>query len=96
MPILKMQKPDEKKPDDKLSVKIRTTQGTWATDFPKTTKVEEVIKAVIQHFGFAPNGQYELRLEREPNTPLKPERPLVSYGVKDGDVLIFTDLGIAV
>lgn len=91
-----MQKPDDRKPDNQLSVKIRTTQGTWSTDFPTTTKVEDVIKATMQHFGFAPNGQYELRLEREPNTPVKPERTLVSYGMKDGDVLIFTDLGIAV
>lgn len=82
--------------DSILSIVIKTTQGKWAIDFPKTAKVQDVINAVIQHFGFSTNGKYELRLEREPNTPMQPERPLVSYGVKDGDVLIFTDLGIAV
>jgi hypothetical protein len=82
--------------DKNLDLVIKTSQGTWETSFPKTTKVEEVIKAIIQHFGFAQNGKYELRLEREPKTALEPNRPLVSYGIKDDDVLIFTDLGIAV
>lgn len=82
--------------DKELTVVVKTTQGTWTTTFSKTTKVQEVINAVIEHFGFAKKGTYELRLEADPNNPLQNERPLVSYGVKDGDVLIFTDLGIAV
>ena len=84
------------KNDNELTVKILTTQGSWETTFPKTAKVSDVIQAVIQHFGFATGGKYELRLESDPNTILKPERPLVSFGIKDGDVLVFTDLGVAV
>jgi hypothetical protein len=87
---------EAKKNDSDLSITIKTTQGSWSTEFPKTIKVQEVVSQVVSHFGFATNGQYELRLERDPNTPLQPDRPLVSYGVRDGDVLIFTDLGIAV
>lgn len=59
-------------------------------------KVSEVIQQVIEHYGFSAQGSYELRLERDPDNPLQPDRPLVSYDVKDGDVLVFTDLGVAV
>jgi hypothetical protein len=79
-----------------LEVKLETTQGTWETTFDKNAKVQEVIQAVVQHFGFASNGNYELRMAKVPDTALQPERPLVSYHVQDGDILIFTDLGVAV
>jgi hypothetical protein len=83
--------------DQDLTINIETTRGKWEnTTFSKTTKIQEVIQGVIQHFGYATNGNYELRLESDPNNALKPERPLVSYGIKDGDTLIFTDLGVAV
>ena len=79
-----------------LTVRIETTQGTWDTTFPKTTKIEEMILSIVTHFGFAANGRYELRLESDPDNALKSERTLVSYGIKDNYILIFTDLGIAV
>ncbi len=82
--------------DRDLTLKVETTRGIWDTIFSKVTKVQEIVQAIIQHFGFASNGNYELRLARDPNTPLKPERPLVSYGIKDGEILVFTDLGVAV
>ncbi|MBI4744222.1 MAG: hypothetical protein HY776_05330 [Actinobacteria bacterium] len=81
---------------NELTIKIETTQGTWEATFKKTDKVQEVIQAVIGHFGYSPDGKYELRLESNPDEVLKPERPLVSYGIKDGDILVFTDLGVAV
>ncbi|MEZ5199297.1 MAG: hypothetical protein R2764_23815 [Bacteroidales bacterium] len=91
---------DLKESDDKseknLSLIIKTTQGSWESTFLKTMKVQEVINMIIQHFGYSPKGNYELRLETNPDEALKAEKPLVSYGIKDGDVLIFTDLGIAV
>lgn len=82
--------------DNEISITILTTQGSWDTSFVKTTKVAKVIQAVINHFGFASNGNYELRAEKNPDEALKPDRPLVSYGIQDGDKLIFTDLGVAV
>ena len=91
-----MEKEEKSNNDQTLDVVIKTTQGSWTTSFPKTAKVQEVIDATIRHFGFAQKGSYEIRLDRDPNTPLQPNRPLVSYGVHDGDVLIFTDLGVAV
>ena len=79
-----------------LTILIETTEGAWENTFEKTDKVQEVVQAVIQHFGFAPDGNYELRLANDPDTVLTPERPLVSYGIENGDVLVFTDLGVAV
>lgn len=77
-----------------LEINIVTTQGRWEKAvFPKMAKVEDVIKAVVEHFKFTKGGNYELRLESEPNKVLKPERTLESYCIKDGDVLRFTDLG---
>lgn len=38
------------------------------------------------------SGNYELKLEGA-TISLKPERTLVSEGIKDGDVLVFTDFG---
>jgi hypothetical protein len=88
---------NEKQNDNKhLTIKIETTQGVWGNTFEKTAKIQEVLQAVIRHFNFAESGNYELRLARDPDNALKPERPLVSYGIQDGDVLVFTDLGVAV
>lgn len=82
--------------DKELEIKIQTTKGIWDPSFSKTTKVQEVTQAVISHFGFTADGKYQLHLENDADSPLDPQRPLVSYGIKDGDVLIFTDLGVAV
>lgn len=86
----------ENNSDKELTITIQTPQGNLEETFPKTTKVQEVIDAVVKHFGFAQNGKYDLRLSTDPDNPLKPQRTLVSYGIKDGDILIFTDMGVAV
>jgi len=82
--------------DHELGLLIKTPNGDWSTTFLKTSKVKDVIDAIVVHFNYAKNGKYELRLESDPNTVLKPERPLVSYGITDGTVLVFIDYGAAV
>lgn len=84
------------KNDQTLEITISTTQGDWATSYVKNTKVQDVITSVVEHFGFAVNGNYQLAINTKPVTILAPQRPLVSYGIKDGDILEFTDLGAAV
>ena len=81
---------------NELDIIIQTPKGNWETTFPKTTKISEVLSAVISHFGFASNGSYELRLDKDPNEALMPQRTLVSYKVKDGDILVLIDFGQAV
>jgi len=79
-----------------LTLTIQTAQGDWSdARFPKTEKVSGVIQAVIAHFGFSKSGNYELTPQGS-TTPLKPDRTLESYGIKDGSVLIFTEQGTAV
>ncbi|MFC4874166.1 hypothetical protein [Negadavirga shengliensis] len=79
-----------------LLIVVPTRTEPWEATFPKTSKISEVISAVIQQFGFASNGQYELKLDSDPNIELEPQRPLVSFGIKDGDKLILIDFGQAV
>lgn len=80
------------KPD--VTITIQTTQGSWDNaTFPKTDQVSKVIQAIVDHFGFAKSGKYELSFKGE---TMKPDRTLVSYGVKTGDTLVFTELGVAV
>lgn len=78
--------------DHELSLNIQTSQGTWQNAvFDKATKVQDVITAVIKHFGFDPGGNFQL--QKDDGTPMKPERTLVSYHLADGDTLQFADLG---
>jgi len=65
-----------------LRLEIQTPVGDWTQDFPKTTKVSEVIQATLEHFGLAP-GDYQMRLVSNGET-LQPDRPLVSYHLEDG------------
>ena len=84
------------KHDKNLTITVQTSQGNYEGTFLKTAKVQDVIDAVKEHFGFSDNGNYELRLETNPDEALEPQRTLVSYHIEDETVLVFTDLGIAV
>lgn len=89
-------KQDKGKSDNDLAVTIKGPEPDWHVTFPKTIKVSEVIAAYTNNFNLAPSPRYDIKLEADPNIALKPERPLVSYQVKDGDVLVFVDFGDAV
>ena len=80
--------------DQELTIVIESTQGNWEETFAKTAKVSEIIDATKQHFGFSQEGKYQLKLAN--GETMIPERPLVSYHLKDGDHLTFVDLGVAV
>jgi hypothetical protein len=79
--------------DQQLTLTIQTTKGVWENAvFSKTAKVSEILQQVITKFGFAADGNYKLKIKGAPEN-LEPQRTLVSYHLKDGDVLSFTDLG---
>jgi hypothetical protein len=84
------------KNDQEITVVLKGPEPDWEATFPKTAKIEDVIKAYVAKFGLSTKGKYELRLESDPNAALRPERTLVSYHIKDGDVLVFVDFGEAV
>ena len=85
----------KKSNDNELTIKILTPDGIYEETFLKTAKVQDVLDSVIQHFGYAQNGRYELH-SAETGEVLSPNRTLVSYQIKDGDEFVFTDLGTAV
>ena len=72
--------------DKDISIDIKSPRGRWETSVPKTTKVGDLIELAREHFGFEP-GAFILRRESTGET-LAPERPLVSYGIEDGEILL--------
>ena len=80
-----MSKPDDQNKHD-IRVVIRSPRGSESFLFAKTTKVAEVIEEARKRFGFEP-GAFVLKRERD-GTTLEPQRPLVSYGIEDGEVLL--------
>jgi hypothetical protein len=79
--------------DQNLEIKIQSTRGTKDFSFPKQTKVADVIAKAVTAFDFAPGDKFELVLASNPGEPLQPERPLVSYHITDGVVLVLTAIG---
>jgi hypothetical protein len=82
--------------DPTLEITIQTTRGSRNFAFAKTTKISEVIQTVVEAFGFAPGDEFQLVFSSDPSQPLQPERPLVSYGIEDGTVLVLTSIGSGV
>jgi hypothetical protein len=80
--------------DQEIALTIRTTQGVLTQDFDKNTLLNNVLETVKQKYGFAHDGKYEL-IRRSDNSVLELQRPIVSYGLQDGEELTFTDLGKA-
>ena len=72
--------------DQNIRVVIQSPQGQAEFTFAKTTKVSEVIETARKQFGFEP-GNFSLRREKT-NEVLAPERPLVSFHIEDGEVLL--------
>lgn len=84
------------KNDQTLEIKIQSSRGTKEFSFDKQTKVSEVIVKAVSSFGFEVGDNFELMLSTNTEEALRPERPLVSYGIKDGDILILTATGSGV
>jgi hypothetical protein len=72
--------------DNSIKIVIQSPRGRKPFTFEKTTKVSEVIEAARTAFGFEP-GTFSLKRESTGEV-LAPERPLVSYHVKDDEVLL--------
>lgn len=84
--------------DDKktIDIRVQSTRGTKDFSFDKETKISEVIAAVVAAFDFATGDRFELVLASNTSDPLKLERPLVSYHLANGAVLILTAIGSGV
>jgi hypothetical protein len=79
--------------DKTLDIKVQSTRGTKEFSFSKDTKIADVIAAVVTAFDFAQGDRFELVLPANPGEPLQADRPLVSYHINDGAVLVLTAIG---
>lgn len=78
-----------------LTLTVGTPKGSFTAEFPKTTKVSEIIEAAISKMGL--DGAADAFEVFHGDKELKPiERPLVSFGLKDGDTLLIAAIGSGV
>jgi hypothetical protein len=84
-----------------VQVKVQTPRGLWSMDEPEnalirpeyalSTKVEQVIADARKVFGFVENdSQYTLFMGK---TKLEPQRPLASYQIETGTLLVLSVQG---
>lgn len=73
-----------------LTIIVQTTVGETTVTVPKTAKASDVIAAVFSILPSLGTDQTGFKLSFDSDggqVALDPNRPLVSYGIKDGDVL---------
>ena len=70
--------------DGKLTLKFATPAGAYEDTFDTTTKVFEVIAAVVKAMNLAEGDAFELDFDGE---KLEPDAPIGSFGLQDGAVL---------
>ena len=81
---------------DKISLVISTTRGTHSFEFLTTTKVDEVIQKVRDHFELTGDGQFAL-VRKDSGEPLEPaDNPLSSFELENKDELVLTGGGVNV
>jgi hypothetical protein len=76
-----------------LTLTIQTGRGADTHEFDRTSKVEEVIAWAIERFGLSATEPWEVVRQSTGGAPLEPQRPLVSYGIDDGEVLVISAAG---
>jgi hypothetical protein len=82
----------EKHPDT-IILTIETPKGKWENvAFRKELTISELILKVINKFGFAPDGNYQLKIKGQ-NDPLPGSSTLEGLHLKDHNTLVFIDLG---
>jgi hypothetical protein len=64
---------------EEVMLEVATPNGVFAGSFPKTTKVENVIRTVVDAQNLAAGDTFDLVYNGEVLQPV--ERPLVSFGL---------------
>ena len=81
--------------NSEITVIVQSGRGSVELTLPPQTKVQQVISLATQELGYPPNGQYVL-VRQLTNEELDPNRPLVSYQIEDGEILILSEIGSGV
>ncbi len=76
---------------NQVTVILKTMKGDWETTFQKSTRVKDVILALKVHFRFPKDSKFTLYKQTSPEIDFKPDRALVNYNVKDGDILVLKE-----
>ncbi len=76
---------------NQVTVILKTMKGDWETTFQKSTRVKDVILALKVHFRFPKDSKFILYKQASPEIDFKPDRALVNYNVKDGDILVLKE-----
>ena len=79
--------------DSKVTLKVATPAGPYEGTFEDTTKVEDIITAIVKEKNLAVGDAFELSFD---GTELQPDRPIGSYNLPDNAVLDLTASGSAV
>lgn len=85
-----------KNSSNEIEITIQTGRGAKQFTVAKQMKVSQLIQEAVLAFGFAPGDRFELMLASNTTEALAPERPLVSYGIAAGAILILTATGSGV
>ena len=73
---------------NQVTVNLKTTKGDWETTFQKSTRVKDVILALKVRFRLPKDANFTLYKQTLPEIDFEPDRALVNYNVKDGDILV--------
>lgn len=76
---------------NQVTVKLKTSRGEWETTFQKSTSAKDVILALKVHFKLPKDSKPVLCKQECPETEFEPNKALVNYNVKDGDVLLLKE-----
>ncbi len=79
---------------NQVTVNLKTTKGDWETTFMKSTRVKDVILALKVHYRFPKDSEFTLYNQASPDIGFEPDRALVNYNVKDGDILVLKQVSI--
>jgi len=77
---------------NQVTVNLKTTTGDWETTFQKSTRVKDVILALKVHFRLPKDSKFTLYNQTLPEIDFEPDRALVNYNVKDGDILVLKEV----
>ncbi len=77
---------------NQVTVNLKTNKGDWETTFQKSTRVKDVILALKVHFRLSKDSKFTLYNQTLPEIDFEPDRALVNYNVKDGDILVLKEV----
>lgn len=78
--------------DKELSITIQSGRGSKEFTFAKQIKVQDAASQAAVALGYPAGNTYAL-CRMEPREELVGERPLVSYQIHDGEILVLSETG---